>query len=249
MSNDSQLPENPSERNLSDFSTDFVGFGEDELWELDTSPSQPIEATIESTKGYGVMETSVPSEDFIRPIAPGIFTNLTMLEKTSMIAIVVALIATATFSIIHFNKEIPVGSEIAEKVSLPVEGELLSVSAFETYWREPITQGETIDVVRSGVKLIPTIKIQASGKSGAIRVFFRDGEGVLVGDSTTLAISDNETLTISATDGFTDMSMHASYRTGKTPRWIIQILEGPSIDAPIEKFKTLFETEISTDIR
>ncbi len=246
MSNDSQLPENPNQRNPSDFPTDFVGFGDDDLRELDETQTQPID----STKKYGVMEaSSAPSEDFESPLTPGIFTNLTMLEKTSMIAIVVALITTAALTILHFNKEIPVDTEIAEKISLPVEGEILSISAFETYWRKPITQGEKPDIVRGGVKLIPTIKIQASGKSGAIRVFFRDGEGDFVGDSTTITISKNETLTISATDGFTDMSMHASYRTGQTPRWIIQILEGPSIDAPIEKFKTLFETEISTDIR
>lgn len=246
MSNDSQLPENTNQRNSSDFPTDFVGFGEDDLQKLDESSTQPID----SSKIYGVMEaSSLPSKDFESPITPKIFTKLTKLEKTSMIAIVVALITTAALTILHFYKEIPVGSEIAEKISLPVEGEIISVSAFETYWRKPITQGETPDIVRGGVILIPTIKIQASGKSGAIRVFFRDGEGDFVGDSTTLIISKNETLTISATDGFTDKSMHASYRTGQTSRWIIQILEGPSIDAPIEKFETLFETEISTDIR
>ncbi len=257
MSNDSQLPENPSTRNPSDFSKDFVGFGEDNLWELDDNPIHPIEKAIESEKSYGVMESNVPSGYHGSSAAPaesidndsGILSNLTIIEKTSMTAIVVALMITAALANIHFNKDIPVGSEISEKVSLPVEGKILSVSAYETYWREPDTQGETPDIVRSGVKLIPTIKIQTSGNSGAIRVFFRDEEGTLVGDSTTLAISGDKSLTISATNGFTDLSMHTSYRTGNTPRWIIQILEGPAIDAPIEAFKTLFQTEISTDIR
>lgn len=257
MSNESQPSENPSNRNPFGFSEDFVVFDEDDLWTLDESPNQPMEPAIEGEKPYGVMEPSVPSKDIENTVAPvvltdsesRIFSKLTLLEKTSMAAIVVALIITAALAIIHFNKEIPVRFEISEKVSLPVEGNILSVSAFETYWRKPVTQGENPDIVRRGVILIPTINMQVSGKSGAIRVFFRDGEGNLVGDSTTLAISGEKSLTISATDGFSDKSMHASYRTGETSRWIIQILEGPGIDAPIQKFQPLFETEIATDIR
>ena len=119
----------------------------------------------------------------------------------------------------------------------------------ETYWRAPDTQGDKVDTVQRGVILIPAIKIKVSGSSGAIRIFFRDSDGILVGDSTTLPISGEETIAISATDGFTDMGMHASYRTGENPPWMIQVLEGPSVDAPIEKFKTLFKTEISTELR
>lgn len=257
MSNESQTSENPSNRNPSGFSEDFVGFDEDDLWTLDESPNQPEQPSIEGEKAYGVMETIVPPE-YLENTAvtidstdseSGIFSNLSLLEKTSIAAILVTLIITAALAIIHFNKEIPVGFEISEKVSLPVAGEILSVSAFETYWRKPVTQGENPDIVRRDVILIPTIKIQVSGESGAIRIFFRDGEGNLVGDSTTLAISGEKSLTISATDGFSDKSMHASYRTGETPRWIIEILEGPGIEAPIQKFKSLFKTEIATDIR
>lgn len=257
MSTDSQLPENPPDRDPSDLAKDYIGFGENDLWELDDKSPQPIDESTETEKSYGVMEKTVLTEDLKSPFSPtepsddspGYFSTLTMLEKTSMCAIVAALIITAALAFIHFSKEIPVVSEISKKVSLPVEGKILSISAVETYWRTPNTQGENPDIVRRGVKLIPVIKIQAKGNSGAIRIFFRDSEGALVGDSTTLAISGNETLNISATDGFTDMGMHASYRTGEDARWMIQVLEGPAIDAPIEKFKTLFETEISTNIR
>ncbi len=257
MSNDSQLPENPPDRDPSDFAKDYIGIDETDLWELGENEHQPLEAPTDPAKSYGVMENTALSEDLESSSSPaepsnealGFFSTLTILEKTSLFAIVAALIITAALAVVHFSKQIPVDSDISKKVSLPVEGKILSISAVETYWRPPITQGENPDIVRRGVKLIPVIKIQAKGNSGAIRIFFRDSEGTLVGDSTTLAISGDQTLTISATDGFTDMGMHASYRTGENARWIIQALEGPAIDAPIEKFKSLFKTEISTDIR
>ncbi len=251
--NDSQLPENSPTGNSKDTPKEFIGFGENDLWELEDSSEQALD----SEKSYSVMEKNLSSENFgspkiqAKPVAesPGFFATLSKLEKVSMFAIVGALLITAALAVIHFSQEIPVDSQISKKVSLPVEGKILTVSSVETYWREPVTQGENPDIVRRGIKLIPVIIIQATGTSGAIRIFFRDSEGTLVGDSTTLAVSGNETLNISATDGFTDMGMHASYRTGENPRWMIQVLEGPAIDAPIEQFKTLFETEISTDIR
>ncbi len=257
MSNDSQIPENPSSRDPADFAKDYIRFDENDLWELEEKSPLSQDQSTDSEKIYAAMEKPVLSRDLenssslTEPLdkTPGFSSTLSILEKTSLFAILAALIFTATLAVIHFNKDIPIGSEIFKKVSLPVEGKILSISAVETYWRKPNTEGENPDTVRRGVKLIPSIKIQASGTSGAIRIFFRNDEGTLVGDSITLAITGTETPTISATDGFTEMSMHAAYRTGATARWMVQVLEGPAIDAPIEKFKTLFETEISTDIR
>lgn len=257
MSNDSQIPENPPNGNPPDFSKDSIEFKDNRLWELDDNSADSYDEFADLEKSYGMMEKTISKQEPVIAAAqddrdvesPNFLRGLTAVEKISMILIFASLAVTATLAVIHFSKEIPVDSEISKKVSLPVEGKMISVSAVETYWRSPNTQGENADIVRTGVKLIPVVKIQASGKSGAIRIFFRDSDGSLVGDSTTLTISGKQSLTISATDGFTDMGMHASYRTGENARWMIQVLEGPSIDAPIEKFKTLFETEISTDIR
>jgi hypothetical protein len=266
MSNDSQVPENQPDRNTTNFPKDFIGFGESDFLELDTPDSsspthtdspQPQELSIDSQKEYGVMEQSESTED-LEPLSTqsesatdstGTRPALTKLEKVSLLAIAATLITISTLAVIHFSKDIPVDSLISKKVDLPVKGKILSVTSAETYWREAITEDDTPDIVRRGVKLIPVIKIQAEGKSGAIRILFRNSDGTLVGDSTTLAISGNETHTISATDGFTDDGMHAAYRTGEDPRWMIQVFEGPSANAPIDKFQTLFETEISTDIR
>ena len=249
-----ETPENPSDRNPSDFGRDPMGLDDHDLWNLDDDLAKAADTAPETIKSYGVIEKAAVTE---APASPSVshshptsfFASLKLIEKVCLFAILAALVATASLAVVHFSKEIPVESNISKKASLPVEGKLIRVTAIETYWRKPNMDGESSDIVRRGVKLIPSVKIQASGKSGAIRVFFRDSEGDLVGDSSTVAISGEETLHISATDGFTDVSMHASYRTGEKARWIIQAYEGPDIDAPIEEFHPLFETDISTDIR
>jgi len=254
MSSDSQAPENFPNGNPSDFPEDISGYNENDLWELGDSPREFPKDLEETTKSYGVMEKPLSSDDSQPAPAPPVdtrtfYASLTGIEKISLFAIVAALAISAALAVIHFSKEIPIDSKISKIVKLPVEGRILTVTAVETYWRKPITQGESTDVVRRGAILVPNIKMTVSGKSGAIRIFFRDSDGTLVGDSTTLAISGTQDITISATDGFGDMGMHASYRTGEHPRWMIQAFEGPSVDASIENFHPIFETEISTDIR
>lgn len=257
MSNDPQSPDHPTDRDPSDLGKDYIGFDENKLWNLE-EPADPLAAPLPDIDNtYGAMQQiATPAYDGI-PAAdtaavshsPTSSKPLSLSEKACLFAIVAALAGTAGLGIVHFSKEIPVDSSVSKKASLPVEGKMIRVTTAETYWRKPITEGENADSVRRGVILIPTLKIEASGKSSAIRIFFRDSDGTLVGDSSTHAISGNQTLTISATDGFTDMSMHASYRTGEYARWMIEAFEGPAIDAPIEQFHPLFETEISTDIR
>jgi hypothetical protein len=256
-SNDSQSPERSETGDLNDSSEDFMDFDKDDLWELDENPAETQQPSTQSGENYSLMDKPEASVDLEIPptrsenkeSASGIFSRLSKVERSSLLGIAIALIVFLTLIIIHFTKEIPVNSDILKKVSLPVKGEILSVSSVETYWRAPVTQGDNPDITQRGVILIPVIKIQASGTSGAVRIFFRDSDGILVGDSTTLPISGDETLTIPATDGFTDVGMHASYRTNEYARWIVQVLEGPSVNAPIEKFKNLFNTEISTEIR
>lgn len=257
INNDSEPPEKSGTDNPNDLSKDFAGFSQNDLWQLDANTAEPQQQTTDARKSFGIMDKPEAPQNSEKPpthappeqYSAGFLSRLSKLERTSLLAIAAALIICSALTIVLFTKEITVSSEILKKVRLPVKGEILSVSSMETYWRAPITQGDNPDSTQRGVILIPVIKIQVSGSSGAIRIFFRDSDGVLVGDSTTLAISGDETLTISATDGFTDLGMHASYRTSEHARWIIQVLEGPSVNAPIEKFKNLFTTEISTDIR
>ena len=99
---------------------------------------------------------------------------------------------------------------IAEDLDLPIEGKLVEVSSVETYWREPITEDENADVVRRGVKLIPIVRLgieSTSSNLGAIRVLFRDSDGIVIGDNISRSIVNKGSLEISSTDGFSDLGM------------------------------------------
>lgn len=260
MSEIPKPPENRSNPELDPFTKDFAGFTENELWNLDDDPNAadlPAETAftvapespqeIDPISHYQVLE-SFKSVDSNAETKSG-HSKLSVLEMVSMFIFVCMLVIGSVLGVIYFSKEIPINSEISKKVSLPVKGKILKISNVVTYWRKPNTQGENPDIVRRGIKLVPVVEIHSEGSSGALRIFFRNEEANLVGDSITIAISGSETHYISATDGFANESMHAAYRTGNSARWQVQAFEGPSIDAPIEQFSPLFETDISTDIR
>jgi len=293
MTNDSQLPENSPVRNPTDFSKEFIGFGENDLWDLEseltaqpeevTSPEPftelitPVEIRFEATPAPPLateypevhegaeypIHPSIPSlpEAPEAPEAPSSqtaavsasaargFGSLSRIEKISIIAIAAILLIFSVLSTLYFTKKIEIQPIGAHKLKLPIKGEIFTVSSVQTYWREPITQGDDADIVRRGVRLVPVLNLHIEGSSGAIRILFLDSQDTLVGDSVSHAISGKQTLSINATDGFADIGMHAAYRTGENPSWIIHVLEGPSVGAPITQFKTLFKTEISADIR
>lgn len=183
------------------------------------------------------------------PVGSATRPSFSKLEKLSLIFIVAILVSCAAFTIHYFSGNIPVNSPISKDLKLPVKGERFTVSSVETYWRKPNTQGENPDIVRSGVELAPVLKIKISGTEGAIRIFFRDSDGIMIGDSVSRNISGAETHEFIATDGLAHLGAHAAYRTGENPRWIIHVYEGPSADAPLAQFRPLLDTKISADIR
>ncbi|MFK7851724.1 MAG: hypothetical protein AB8D78_12170 [Akkermansiaceae bacterium] len=179
-------------------------------------------------------------------------SSLSKIEKFGIGTLILILAVSAILSVRHFADRIDLKPLIADEIDLPIKGKMALVTALETFWREPITTGENRDVVKRGVELIPVIKLdleRISGEASAIRILFRNDEGTVIGDNISRIIPANGTLEISATDGFDDLGMHAAYRTGNSSKWMIQILEGPSVQAPIEQFSKLFETEVSTDMR
>ncbi|MEY3394927.1 MAG: hypothetical protein RL346_1163 [Verrucomicrobiota bacterium] len=176
-------------------------------------------------------------------------TSLSFHEKLSLLAMVTVILGAAALAIHYFNAKIPVKSPISKDLELPVEGERFTVTSVETFWRKPNTQGDNPDIVRRGIELAPVLRIHISGSKGAIRIFFRDSNGRMIGDSISRSVSGNKTEEWIATDGFTSLGDYASYRTGENPRWMIHVFEGPSVDAPFAQFKPLLETKMSADIR
>ncbi len=250
MSDHPQTTEDQTPVNPQDFPDGFVGFAEGDAWDGGTGPAtseiQPEPAPAPQTE-YLPPHTS--AADTFMPVGSAARPSFSKLEKFSIIAIMAVLSAAAIFSVIHFSGKIPVNSPISKNLKLPAKGERFTVSSVETYWRKPNTQGEKPDIVRSGVELAPVLKINISGNEGAIRIFFRDSDGIMIGDSVSRNISGDETHEFIATDGLSNLGDHAAYRTGENPRWIIHVYEGPSADAPFSQFKRLFETKISADIK
>lgn len=178
--------------------------------------------------------------------------SLSLIEKLCILVLFAILSAAAIYSIVHFSNQIELKPLIGDDLDLPVEGKMATVTSVTTFWREPITTGDDRDIVKRDVELIPVIELDLesnSSTSGALRFLFKNDQGELVGDNITRRIPSSGSLKVAATDGFNDLGMHAAYRTGNSDRWIVEVLEGPSVGAPIEEFKLLFETEISTKMR
>lgn len=175
--------------------------------------------------------------------------SMSKIEKIAISALVAVLVLSAILTLIHFSNRVPTRPLVAEEVDFPVSGKIVEIIAAGTYWREPVTTGENADVVRRGTQLIPVLKLNLSSKSGAIRVFFRNEDGLVMGDGITRTVKGDAEVTVAATAGFEDVGMHTAYRTGDTKRWVVQVFEAPDATSPREKFRKVLEMDISTEIR
>lgn len=193
-------------------------------------------------------ESTAPVGEKTVPIIPAI-GSLSKIEKIAISALCAAFALGATLAVIHFYSRVPTRPLVAEEVDFPVSGKIVEITAASTYWREPVMTGENADVVRRGTQLIPVLKLSLNSKSGAIRVFFRNEDGIVIGDGITRTLKGNAEVTFAATAGFEDVGMHTAYRTGDSKRWVVQVFEAPSATSPREKFSKVLETEISTQIQ
>jgi hypothetical protein len=191
-----------------------------------------------------------PAPSVKHPV-PVILSNspLSKIEKIAILLLCFVLLLGAALTLIHFSSHVPTRPLIAEKIDFPVSGKIVTITAASTHWWKPITSGDNADVVRRNTQLIPVVKMKLDSKTGVIRVFFRNEEGLLVGDVITRGVAGDSEITIMATAGFEDLGMHTAYRTGSGKRWLAQIFEAPSATAAREDFRKLLEIEIDTQIR
>ena len=175
--------------------------------------------------------------------------KLSTLERIGLLVLLAVLafggLATLVFSI----KRLPTESARADAADFPIKGSRMTIESAESYWREPITDGPSPEIIRRGTKLLPVIELKVSEGSGAIRVLFRNEERAVQGDAVTRTVQGPGMLVIPATAGFDDLGMHAAYRTGGSKPWTIEIYEAPTENASGKDFKKLFEINISTDRR
>ena len=189
-----------------------------------------------------------PADQSPVPAVPSI-GSLSKIEKIAVFLLCSALLLGAALTLIHFSSRVPTRPLISEKVDFPVSGKIVRITAASTYWRKPITSGDNADVVRRDTQLIPVLKLSLGSKTGAIRVFFRNEEGSVVGDVITRSVEGDSEITVVATAGFEDLGMHTAYRTGSGKRWHAQVFEAPSATASRDDFTMVLEMEIDTQIR
>lgn len=173
--------------------------------------------------------------------------QMTILEKLGITSFVILLIAGIGFFLFFSIHKLPNTHQTETAVALPIIGNSIKINAAQSYWRKPDASGK--ENVRRGTILLPVVELQASGGPGAIRIFFRDSDGNMIGDGATHSINGDKMITMVATAGFEDQGMFAAYRTGESKPWKIEILEGPSVSAPGNEFKKLTEIFISTQRR
>jgi hypothetical protein len=178
-------------------------------------------------------------------------------ETASLIVLAIFLLGGLVFFVRVFHNQIPTHKQGVEMPDFPVKGKQVSVTDALNFWREPIRSGPNRDTVRSDTKLTPVVELSIEGGGdGALRIFFRDGEGFLVGDSVTRAFSGGRfeatrepKIQVAATAGFKDIAMYAAYQTGETKPWTVEVYEGPTTRAPLDSFHLLFKMPLSDEQR
>lgn len=170
--------------------------------------------------------------------------KLTLVEKGGLALFGALLLLAAVAFVIASWKRLPNNPTLAKATDFPVKGNLVTVKQVATFWRVPTEQ----DHVRRETKMIPVVTLEVEGGSAGLRVFFRNAQNEVVGDSVTRSAQPG-TLEFAATSGFEADGMHAAYRTGESKPWKVEVFEAPSTDSPRQEFHKLFETPISPDRR
>lgn len=181
------------------------------------------------------------------PLAPKL--NLNRIERISLGTLAALILIGGGMFYFNTISRIPAPTELTQSKDFPISGNKLTILSAVTYWREPITSGENADKVRRDTVLVPVVDLASSGGPAALRVFFRDDKGELVGDAVSRAAQGEMKFNLSATAGFEDFGLHAAYRTGQTEPWTIEVLEAPSEDSLPGDFRKIFEMNIAADRR
>lgn len=171
--------------------------------------------------------------------------NLSILERCGLL-LLLGILGAGGVAVYFFTiHRLPSESGLVKSNAFPLQGEYLSVLVAASYWRAP----NASDTARRGTVLLPVLTLKSSGGPAALRVFFRNSEGELVGDAVTQSTKGGGELEIPATAGFDDRGMHAAYRTGQGPPWTVEVWEAPSGKSTTADFKKLLTLSISTICR
>lgn len=176
-------------------------------------------------------------------------------EKVALGALGVILLIGIIWGVTVFIGTLPQGND-KDLVKFPLQGTSVTIAAANTYWRKPDRDKDK--GIRMDTRLIPAavIKLNDNPGSCALRFFFSDDKGDLVGDSTThtatagqFAASGTNEIEVHSTAGFADPGDHAAYTTEQIDTWHLVIMEGPDANARGSEFQEIARVPISFDRR
>jgi hypothetical protein len=224
----------------------------DSLEELLQTPSQPETAARELLNQQS-KESLLKPQTSQTPTSSGI--KVTRRDIISLTLFSFLLILAGIWVVSHFFGKFTLKSEYLEAPNYPIHGEHTTIAHAKTYWREPIRTGEDRDFARRDVTLIPILEVTIHPEKsnvGALLVTFKDSKGRAVGDSIRRAFavgrfeaSQNPTISFPGTDGFMTEGDFNGYRINSREPWMVEIFEGPSIDAPSKSFKKITSIPVS----
>lgn len=157
-----------------------------------------------------------------------------MLEKVSLALLVTIFAGVGYWGVTAFYDSAPNGEPMEFKEDFPAQGEQVTISSVETWWREPVRTGDDPDVgVVLGANLIPCAKIQlVESGSTTIQVSFRNGDDKLIGDTVNLTVengkftkSNSAEIDVHATSGFGEPTMMNAYVNEDIAPWSVAIVE------------------------
>ncbi|HEX7261298.1 MAG TPA: hypothetical protein VF258_05745, partial [Luteolibacter sp.] len=207
---------------------------------LPVTAPEPITSPVDDENEF----SSISREDSA-PVPLRLQWSLSKIERLGLIALIGVLVIGGIAVFVATIGRLPTESMRMKSNDFPIKGKYLSIQSADSHWRAP---GEG-DAVRRGTQLLPVVNLVASGGPAAVRIFFRNSDGELVGDPVTRSIQSGGKFQVAATAGFDDVGMHAAYHTGQSKPWTIEVLEAPLEDTQASAFVTLFEMDISTERR
>lgn len=216
-------------------------------------PEQPEDAPEEDAPA-----AEATSGDGEAPAGPGGITapataaleklSLNKAEKTALGALAALLVGLAIWGIVWLGQKNAIANA-RESVELPVEGEYATITGLSTAWVTPTKEaGVHLDAV-----VVPSASITLDPDktdTGALRLFFKNADGVSVGDPITLPFKGGEfangssTIEVSASDGFHEEGQFFGYQTEDAKPWRILILEAPSAASPGSEFTEIIDAPV-----
>ncbi len=244
------IPDKPKVREIAQIRSNIVAAlekqappRESERADVVTKPAQPIE--IDEFAPLPPTGKSTPIQ----------ITKFSRLEKITSLAFLALFLIGGFFAYKGFHDNVKAEVNPYATPNFPIQGKIAKIANAKTYWRLPILEGPNPDPIKLNVILIPVIEITLDDdddRKGAIRVIFRNGEKVIIGDSLTKTFADRKftanqsaTFAFPCTDGFTDYGEQEAYRAQLSKPWSIEVYEGTDDNAPIASFNLLFSTPVS----